>query len=377
MSSKDERLMKIEQSILEKIEHKNQKITDKFSQKIDKAIQDLRNSSSPDKAKQIREHEKAILREQRKLERMRIKEAHKSRQREKYNLTPHQEYELKKHKAKSGFMSHFVSFAMVNAMLIVIWFITGGFAGVHPWFIYPLLGWGIGLASHYIGFKGHLRKLDILYANRENYYEDSFQIKQKEDKQLNKPNEEKREDIPINLTEPYATYVNETRLVSNTLLRQINESENVDKDLLNQIKDSLNHYTDKIFYLSKRGHFLEQAINQFDHNNVSKNKKSIEELLNDESLDEGAKKEYENALRMLDKQANSLGKIQKVKDKIQANLNTSLITLNTLKLDFIRLQYITDESAEDAIHSLNKKTEEIDDYIDLLSDSLKDIDSQI
>jgi hypothetical protein len=376
MSSKDERLMKIEQSILGKIEKKNKKITDKFTEKIDKAIKELKDSPSAEKAEKLKIHEKAILREQRKLEKLRSKEAKRKRQRDKYNLTPHQEYELRKHKAKSGFMSHFVSFASVNVMLIVIWFITGGYAGLHPWFIYPLLGWAIGLASHYIGYKGHLKKLDIIYANRDEYFQDSFQLQDEEPSQIEKADEE-REQIPERLIEPYSSYVNETKQVSNTLLKQINESDNVDKELLKQIKDSLNHYTDKIFYLSKRGHFLEQAINQFDLKNVEESKESIEKLLQDAELDDDTKKEYENALRMLDKQATSLGKVQKVKDKIQANLNTSLITLNTLKLDFIRLQYITDESAEDAIQSLNKKTEEIDDYIDLLSDSLKDIDNQI
>lgn len=48
-----------------------------------------------------------------------------------------------------------------------------------------------------------------------------------------------------------------------------------------------------------------------------------------------------------------------------------------MQLDFIRLQHITDESAEKALNSLNEKTEGINEYIDLLSDSLKDLDSQI
>jgi hypothetical protein len=33
----------------------------------------------------------------------------------------------------------------VNAMLFVIWMLAG--AG-HPWFLYPAMGWGIGLAAH-------------------------------------------------------------------------------------------------------------------------------------------------------------------------------------------------------------------------------------
>ena len=40
---------------------------------------------------------------------------------------------------------HAAVFASTNLALFVIWALTGG---GHPWFVYPLLGWGIGLAAH-------------------------------------------------------------------------------------------------------------------------------------------------------------------------------------------------------------------------------------
>lgn len=40
---------------------------------------------------------------------------------------------------------HLAVYVTTNVFLVVIWAMTG--AG-HPWFIYPLLGWGIGLAAH-------------------------------------------------------------------------------------------------------------------------------------------------------------------------------------------------------------------------------------
>ena len=42
-------------------------------------------------------------------------------------------------------MSHAVNWAAVNAVLIVIWAFTGR---RFPWFLFPLLGWGIFLAVH-------------------------------------------------------------------------------------------------------------------------------------------------------------------------------------------------------------------------------------
>ena len=36
-------------------------------------------------------------------------------------------------------------------MLVAVWAATG--MG-HPWFIYPLFGWGVGLAAHYAAVRG-------------------------------------------------------------------------------------------------------------------------------------------------------------------------------------------------------------------------------
>ena len=43
------------------------------------------------------------------------------------------------------FYLHAAIWAAVNVFLVIIWAATG--AG-YPWFIFPLFGWGIGLAAH-------------------------------------------------------------------------------------------------------------------------------------------------------------------------------------------------------------------------------------
>jgi hypothetical protein len=45
-----------------------------------------------------------------------------------------------------GFYSHLVVYSGLNVMLFVIWVFAGGF----PWFIFPLLGWGVGLLAHFM-----------------------------------------------------------------------------------------------------------------------------------------------------------------------------------------------------------------------------------
>lgn len=46
-------------------------------------------------------------------------------------------------KAKRDFRTHLVVYVLVNAMLIAIWALSG--AGFF-WPIFPILGWGVGLA---------------------------------------------------------------------------------------------------------------------------------------------------------------------------------------------------------------------------------------
>lgn len=47
---------------------------------------------------------------------------------------------------KLAFRSHLIAYAFVNAGLVVINFLTTGFDPF--WAIWPMFGWGIGLAAH-------------------------------------------------------------------------------------------------------------------------------------------------------------------------------------------------------------------------------------
>lgn len=55
-------------------------------------------------------------------------------------------------KAKLGFYWHLASYLVVNGFLITIYLLTSwasdGF--YYPWFVWPLLGWGIGLLFNFL-----------------------------------------------------------------------------------------------------------------------------------------------------------------------------------------------------------------------------------
>ena len=55
--------------------------------------------------------------------------------------------EIKKEEAQRGFWIHFVVYFLVNGMLILVNIIYSPGAW---WFFYPLIGWGIGITTHYL-----------------------------------------------------------------------------------------------------------------------------------------------------------------------------------------------------------------------------------
>lgn len=49
-----------------------------------------------------------------------------------------------------GFRVHLAVYIAVQVLLVVTWYLTTFSGGDgFPWFLFPLVGWGIGLAAHY------------------------------------------------------------------------------------------------------------------------------------------------------------------------------------------------------------------------------------
>lgn len=69
----------------------------------------------------------------------------------------HRQERLSGH-ARHAFHIHGTVFIAVNAFLIAIWAVTWQLSGGtdYPWFIWVLLGWGIGLAAHWAATRRHL-----------------------------------------------------------------------------------------------------------------------------------------------------------------------------------------------------------------------------
>jgi hypothetical protein len=89
--------------------------------------------------------------------------------------TPRNEFLWKKAKHRAAFKMHLRTYSLVIGGLWVIYFLTSGNSFLanwdnwghraYPWPVWPMLGWGIGLASHYMSAYGHTNEVDL--AKRE------------------------------------------------------------------------------------------------------------------------------------------------------------------------------------------------------------------
>jgi hypothetical protein len=53
---------------------------------------------------------------------------------------------------RDSFLIHLAVYVAVNVLLVAIWALSDR---EEPWFLYPLLGWGVGLAAHGAVVKVH------------------------------------------------------------------------------------------------------------------------------------------------------------------------------------------------------------------------------
>jgi hypothetical protein len=68
------------------------------------------------------------------------------------------EFLWRKAKKRAGFKKHLQTYILVNAglwLLYTLMFMQSGRHDFFPWPVWPMLGWGIGLTSHYFAAYGN------------------------------------------------------------------------------------------------------------------------------------------------------------------------------------------------------------------------------
>src|SRR5713101_1935481 len=145
--------------------------------------------------------------------------------------------------AEAGFFVHLMWYGIIIGFLFVINLLTGGF-GSYPWFIWPALGWGFGIASHFAAVYGwrwvHQRVFEPAIAREVN-------------REVLQEKEQLRTEKQASLDELTATFAHEIRnpiAAAKSLVQQMGEDptshENVEYakvalDELARVERSVSH----------------------------------------------------------------------------------------------------------------------------------------
>jgi uncharacterized membrane protein len=62
-----------------------------------------------------------------------------------FALAAFREREARQILRRRAFLVHLAVYAAVNVMLVGVWALAGG---GFPWFLFPLMGWGVGVVAH-------------------------------------------------------------------------------------------------------------------------------------------------------------------------------------------------------------------------------------
>ena len=71
---------------------------------------------------------------------------------------------IRRIQAKRGFRVHLVVYLAVNALLVLIWAIT---SATFFWPVWPILGWGIGVAAHGVSVYARPSEISEAQIDRE------------------------------------------------------------------------------------------------------------------------------------------------------------------------------------------------------------------
>ena len=273
-------------------------------------------------------------------------------------LTPPQLKILKKiHKMENGFSGHIVSNIAVILFLFMINMITSpGF----PWFIFPAVGMGIGIVTHWLNHAGKIRRL-----------------KKELDRQI--------KEAPV-FVGSYSDGMGKSAADADTIVRQAEQLKN---NIITQMKNLgedqtplgedmlpvLDNYIDQIKELAGKNEELERVIAGFPTHELEKDTETLQKKL-EESDSEYMKKEYQRSITEVDKQLSSFKELKNQKELIGLRLTSSVNALKQMQIDLARMHTLSASSNRSSVDLIKEKSNELREYLKDLESSYRELDDQ-
>jgi hypothetical protein len=316
---------------------------------------------------------------------------------------------------------HAASFGIVNALIVLVWALTS--RGAHPWFLYPLGAWAIGLATHFVAVqmgRRHgleqigdftpeqrriLRKVQRgerrLALHVASYAATSaflflinmvttpafpwflfpvggwavgalahrlFHRTKRRSllRRLERLGVNRRELARLTdgaqARDVRSTLVEEARRISGHLTAQISESRELSKRWASEMSPLLQTFMTQIDELDQRRIEIDKVLDESAEETLVEEIATLASRL-ETAQDPSLRSEYESSIAQHEQQRDSLQQLKNHREILYLRIRSALVALKKLQMDFAHIKGLEAAGAPYALDALRDKSRELSRYL--------------
>jgi hypothetical protein len=276
------------------------------------------------------------------------------RQEQRARLTREQRRILKKiQKGESAWADHLTAYVTTNSFLLMVNLIT---TPDRLWFLFPLVGWFVGLWSHRAVYRLRRRSLS---------------------KRLTRLGLNRKTLKAVPPTPPKETrhqqLVDEADQVRRSITRRLEESEHLKRRWGNELEPLLTEYVGQIAQLNRQSGELDALLVSTPGQTLSDEIATMR-ARRESALSASVREEYDRSIKQAEQQQTTLEELHNQKEILDLRLKSSVIALKKLEMDFARMKGLETSDERFAMQGLREKSEELSQYIEDLKASYSEID---
>ncbi len=342
--------------------------------------------------------------------------------------------EKRAEKARAGFPGHIISFAFVNFGLFMINVITS-FA--HPWFLYVVGGWGIGVVCHLVSIRNKQRKkeetakLPDLPKEGMLTYNRLYSVQSAVNNHLGAYVAVNGFLLLINLITSTAHFwflypliawgtgllihmgvslpkiaglkrklkeiagkvggvftgrrkkeyaeedslVREALSIRDAIIAEIDSYDRKTSPVDSDVKPLLIKYVDQVRDLSSKYGEIERLIDSIPMSDLEADMVKLREK-SEQAKSDYMKKEYEKSIEEITRHRHSFEELNNQKEIIGLRLKSSMNNLKQLQIDLARMKSLSVSGDAASVSLLKDKTRELSQYLDDLREGYREIDEE-
>jgi uncharacterized membrane protein len=253
--------------------------------------------------------------------------------------------------ARAGVYGHVVSNAAVSALLLMIWFITGG---GFPWPLIPIGAMAFGVFSHLGSF-----------VSRRSQFKDLWKGLKSGSPQTSK---KLKTDAPVGEIDPV---VRKAKGLRDSIVTQAQGMKG-GNPFGDDMSVTLDNYVLQIGELSAIEQELGRIVASFNPADLEAEEASLRKKV---SVTGSAtlKQEYEKSLAEVDKQKKSFGDLAEQQEILSLRIKSALGNMQQMQVDLARIKGLSDGQKEGSFLSIKERSEELSRYIEDYREGLKEI----